>query len=166
MQFKVGDSVVHVAHGVGRVVRLDEKQITGQEMTLYYEVATQKGTVWVPVGTQPTVRLRHLTSAAELGRYRSVLKSRPASLDPDHRKRHLELAERLKDGSFKTMCETVRDLTAHGWRKPLSEGDLTRLRKARIDLAEEWAAAANTTLEAAAQEIDALLQEGQKAHRH
>jgi RNA polymerase-interacting CarD/CdnL/TRCF family regulator len=163
MQFKVGDSVVHVAHGVGRVVSLDEKRLSG-EATLYYEVATQKGTVWVPVQAQPTLRLRMLTSANELGRYRNLLKSKPAALDPDHRKRHLEMAERLKEGSFKVMCEAVRDLSAHGWRKPLSEGDLTRLRKARMDLAEEWAAAAGTAMDVAADEIDALLAECRAAH--
>jgi RNA polymerase-interacting CarD/CdnL/TRCF family regulator len=165
VQFKVGDHVVHIAHGVGRVVRLDEKRLSGQEARLYYEVSTQKGTVWVPIEAQPSVRLRRVTSETELARYRSLLKSRPASLDPDHRKRHLQLADRMKEGSFKVLCEVVRDLAAHGWRKPLSEGDTARLRKARQDLAEEWAAAAGISVEAAEQEIDALLLEGRPAHK-
>ncbi len=165
MQFKPGDSVVHVAHGVGHVISLDEKRFSGQEARLYYEVATQKGTVWVPIEAQPTTRLRPLTSAPELARYRALLKSRPGTLDPDHRKRHLQLADRLKEGSFKVLCEVVRDLSAHGWQRPLSEGDSARLRKVRQDLCEEWAAAAGIAPEAAGQEIDALLAEARQADK-
>jgi len=159
MQFKPGDNVVHIAHGVGHVVCLDEKRFSGQEARQYYEVATQKGTIWVPIEAQPSTRLRQLTPQADLGRYRSVLKSRPGSLDPDHRKRHLQLAERLKDGSFKVLCEVVRDLSAHGWNRPLSEGDSARLRKVRQDLCDEWAVAAGVEPATAGQEIDELLAE-------
>lgn len=166
MQFKVGDSVVHTAHGLGRVVRLDEKRLSGQEARLYYEVTTQKGTVWVPVETREAVRaarLRPLTAKPELARYRSLLKSRPTSLDRDYRKRHVELADRLKQGSFQVVCEVVRDLTARGWQKPLSEGDATWLRKAREGLCQEWAAAEGVSISEAAQEVEALLREARQA---
>lgn len=166
MQFKVGDSVVHTAHGLGRVVRLDEKRLSGQEARLYYEVTTQKGTVWVPVEARETVRLRPLTAKPELPRYRSLLKSRPTSLDRDYRKRHVELADRLKQGSFRVLCEVVRDLTARGWQKPLSEGDATWLRKAREGLCQEWAAAEGVSIPEAAQEVEALLREARQAFVH
>jgi RNA polymerase-interacting CarD/CdnL/TRCF family regulator len=166
MRFKAGDQVVHVAYGVGQVVRLSEKQFSGQEARLYYEVTTQKGTVWVPVDTQAaTPSLRRLTALSELARYRSLLTSRPTALDPDRKKRHLHLVERLKQGSFQALCESVRDVTALGWKKPLSEGDSAWLRKAREDLCQEWAKAAGITASEASREIEALLEEARQNHR-
>jgi RNA polymerase-interacting CarD/CdnL/TRCF family regulator len=164
MRFKAGDSVVHIAHGVGQVIRLDEKRFSGQEARLYYEVETLKGTVWVPVDTPQPTSLRRLTTASELARYRGLLTGRPEPLDPDRRKRHLQLLERMKQGSFQVLCESVRDVSALGWKKPLGEGDIAWLRKAREDLCHEWASAAGVSLEEAAHEIDRLLEEGRQQH--
>ncbi|MBI3361270.1 MAG: hypothetical protein HY023_09185 [Chloroflexi bacterium] len=163
MQFKVGDLVVHPAHGVGRIVGLEEKRLLGEER-LYYEVTTQKSTVWVPVEPEPATGIRPMTVKADLARYRSLLKSRPAVLNPDHRQRHLEIAERLREGSFRTLCEVVRDLTARSWLKPLSDADTVSLRKARESLCQEWAAAEGVPHAEAVTEIDELLQEARRKH--
>jgi hypothetical protein len=53
----------------------------------------------------------------------------------------------------------VRDLTAHGWNKPLNESYGATLRNVRQALCTEWAAAEGVTVESATMEIDALLQE-------
>ena len=164
MQFKVGDRVVHTAHGVGLIVKLDEKRLSGQEARLYYEVTTQKCSVWVLAESPEAIRLRPLTAKPHLPRYRSLLKSRPADLDRDHRKRHLEVAGRLKQGTFQVVCEVVRDLTARGWHRPLGESDSAWLRKAREDLFQEWAAAEGVSIAEAAQEIDGLLRESRQRH--
>ncbi len=91
-------------------------------------------------------------------RYRRLLQSAPAQLDPDHRKRQLEMAARLRDGTFSVLCEIVRDLTARGRIKPLNEADSAALRRARSSLLQEWAAAADVTLAEATAEVDELLQ--------
>jgi RNA polymerase-interacting CarD/CdnL/TRCF family regulator len=68
------------------------------------------------------------------------------------------LAARLRGGSFQTLCEVVRDLTARGRIKPLNEADSAALRRARAAMLQEWAAAAGVTPAEAAAEVDALLQ--------
>jgi CarD family transcriptional regulator len=165
MQFQVGDYVVHPAYGVGQVDRIEERKFSGTERRLYYEVNIQNGTVWVPVETQNDSRLRPVTAKKDLARYRSLLKKIPSEMEPDHRKRHTELAERMKAGSFEVMCEIVRDLTARSWRQSLNEADLASLRKARESLCQEWSVAKGISLSDADHEIEALLLEARQMYK-
>jgi CarD family transcriptional regulator len=165
MRFKVGDLVVHLAHGMGHVVSLEKKQLFGGEARLYYEVATQRNTVvWVPVETDIAATLRSVTTKSDLGLYQQVLIRKPETLNKDHRLRQIELIERLKHGSFQTICETVRDLTAHGWHKPLSDAGAALLRRTRDNLCQEWAVAAGVTVVEANKQVNALLLESKQAH--
>jgi RNA polymerase-interacting CarD/CdnL/TRCF family regulator len=130
----------------------------------YYEIAIRRGTVWIPVEAGTTGGLRALTPQAELGHYRSALRSRPVALTPDHRQRRVYLLGRLKAGSFQDLCDVVRDLSARGWHKPLSELDSATLRKTRESLCQEWAVSAGVTVGQASAEVDSLLLEGRRAY--
>ena len=165
MRFKVGDLVVHLAHGMGHIANLEKKQLFGGEARLYYEVVTQKNTVWVPVDTNAEATLRALTPNSDLGLYQQVLIHKPEMLSQDHRLRQIELNERLKHGSFRTTCEVVRDLTAHGWHKPLSDAGAALLRRTRDNLCQEWAVAAGITVVEANKQVNALLLESKQAHQ-
>lgn len=165
MPFQVDDSVVHPAHGVGRITRLVTQRFGAAAARLYYEVATQQSTVWVPVEAPPASGLRSVTLRSELGHYRSVLKGRPLSLIPDHRQRRMYLLDRLKGGSFQSLCDVVRDLTARAWNKPLNEMDSGTLRKAHGDLCQEWAVAEGVSVLQATEEVNALLLEGRRTYQ-
>lgn len=162
MPFNVGDWVVHPLHGVGQVINLERKQFA-QAAQLYYEIAIAQGTLWVQVETPPA-GLRGLTAKADLPRYRAVLLSSPVPLSKDHYQRREELRGRLKQGTFLVKCEVVRDLTAHGWQKRLSEVDAALLRSTRDGLCQEWAEAEAVTVAEAASEVEALLREARQAH--
>ncbi len=162
--FNVGDWVVHPLHGVGQVKGLERKQVA-QETLLYYEIAILKGTLWVAVEAPLAERLRGVTTKGDLPRYRSVLKSSPTLLDKDYHQRRGELQERLRQGTFQSKCEVVRDLTAYGWPRPLSEVDAALLRRARESLCQEWAAAEAVTMLEATQEVEALLREARQTHQ-
>lgn len=164
MPFEINDWVVHPQHGVGQVVKLELKQFGPGLARLYYEIAIARGTIWVPVDG-PSGKLRKLTAKGELAQYRALLKSRPTVLEADHRQRQLELSDRLKQGSFQSRCEVVRDLMAHSWHKPLSEGNSILLRLARDGLYQEWAAAEGVSLMDATHEVEALLMEGRQIHQ-
>jgi len=163
MPFEVNDLVVHPQHGVGRVVKLEMRQFASETAQLYYKIEIPNGTIWVPVEGPPG-RLRELTPKVELPHYRGLLKSRPTPLAKEHRQRQIELAERLKQGSFQARCEVVRDLTAHSWHKPLAESSGIMLRIARGVLCEEWAASEGLSLIKAAREVEALLSEGKRTY--
>ncbi len=162
MSYQVNDRVVHIHHGVGRVVGLVNNSFTKKtEAQLYYEIALDQSTVWVPVKTDTHQELRALTPKRDLERYRAVLRSRPASLSTDHRQRRLDVLQQLKDGSFESLCMVVRDLTARGRAKPLNELDSLTLRQTHNNLAREWSVADGITITEAVKHIESLLLEGQ-----
>jgi len=162
MPYSVGDWVVHPTHGVGRVVGLERKQFA-RAAQLYYEIVIAQGTLWVEVDAPPP-GLRGLTAKDELPRYRTVLRSAPIALNQDYHLRREELKGRLKLGTFQVKCEVVRDLTALGWQKRLSEVDSALLRSARDGLCQEWAEAEAVTVAEATSEVDTLLSESRQAH--
>jgi len=165
MPFAVNDRVVHPLHGVGRVVRLATRQFDAGSTRLYYEITLSKGTIWVPVEGNGG-GLRPLTARGELGRYRSLLSSRPAPLASDHRQRQLEVSARLKAGTLRARCEVIRDLTAHAWHKPLCQSSAALLRLAHEALDEEWAAVDEVPVHEVTRQVQALLLEGRRAFEH
>jgi len=165
MPFAVNDRVVHPLHGVGRVVRLATRQFDAGSTRLNYEITLSKGTIWVPVEGSGG-GLRPLTARGELGRYRSLLSSRPAPLASDHRQRQLEVSARLKAGTLCARCEVIRDLTAHAWHKPLCQSSAALLRLAHEALDEEWAAVDEVPVHEVTRQVQALLLEGRRAFEH
>lgn len=163
MPIKTNDWVVHPRHGVGQITKFEMRQFDSRDRQLYYVIALQTGTVWVPVGGPPS-GLRKMTAKGELSRYRGVLKGRPASLPKGHRERREALMERVRGGSFLARCEAIRDLAALGWRRALSETDSSLLRKTIGELCTEWAAAGGISIGEAMHEVEALLLDGRAAH--
>lgn len=163
MQFKVGDSVVHPVYGVGHIVKIEERQFSEKEARLYYQITMPNRTLWIPVEAHEVIGLRLVTAKHDLDQYRNLLKSRPVPLKQNHHQRHLELGDRLKQGSFRVLCEVVRDLTAASWRKPLGRSDTATLKKTRESLCQEWATAAGVSIAEAIKEVESLLGATQQA---
>jgi CarD family transcriptional regulator len=165
MKFKSGDDVVHPTYGVGNILRLEERQFAEAELRLYYVLAIDKSTVWVPVHSDGSTILRTVTRHQELDQYRILLKSRPTALEHDHRRRRLDINERLKQGSFRALCEVVRDLAARGWYRQMSGTDAGLLKKLSDNLWREWAVAADMSMPEVIQEVGALLQLGRDVYK-
>jgi CarD family transcriptional regulator len=165
MEFDAGDYVVHPSYGVGNIVRLEEKRLAEADLRLYYVLAVEHSTVWVPVQATGAVGLRRVTPRQELEQYRRVLKGKPTALDRDHHKRRAEINERLKRGTFLAICEATRDLAAHGWHKPLNDVDASMFQKVHDNLCREWAASEGVTVADAAREVDGLLQAAQANYK-
>lgn len=165
MEFHSGDDVVHPNYGVGRIVRLEERQLAEAESRLYYVLAFGHTTVWIPVHANGSSTLRLVTAPCDLDRYRNLLRSRPTELDRDYKKRRLDINEQLARGTFQIVCETVRDLTALGWRRPLTGLDSSLLAKVRESLWQEWAVSTGQPLPDAIHEVTALLQAGEQTYR-
>lgn len=162
MTFEVGDQVVHPQHGVGQVVKLEDKEFESGVIRLYYEISMQAGsTVWAPVDLA-TVGLRKPAGSSEIARCRKILVSRPAPLTDDSRTRQSNMLARLKQGTMSTFCEVVRDLYAYGEHKSLYGTIAGFFRVTKDVLCQEWAVVEGITPLEAAQEIDALLEKGRE----
>jgi CarD family transcriptional regulator len=158
LAFAVGDRVVHPQHGVGFIVKLENREFQPGVIQRYYEISIPGGsTVWVPVDL-PNSGLRSLATRSEIAHCRSILRSQPVRLTDDGKVRQSELVARLKQGTVAAQCEVVRDLAAFVSHKP-AYGTIPALLEAiRGVLSQEWAEVEGMTLAEAAFEIDTLLE--------
>lgn len=161
--FKVGDRVVHPQHGVGHVVKLEDREFDPGVMRRYYEIAIPGGsTLWVPVDL-PGSALRRLAVRSEIVHCRKILESHPLPLTEESRFRQSELVAHLKQGTIAAHCEVVRDLSAYGARKPIQGPIAAFLQATQGVLCQEWAIVEGITLSAAAYEIGLLLEKSRLA---
>ena len=157
MQFKTGDRVIHSIYGLGQIESVANQRLVGDQDRMYYQVVTQDAVLWIPVDDNSALPLRRVTPKRELGECRKSLCGQPVLLNKDHKKRRVELDERLKNRSLLATCEAVRDLTALGRAKHLSDFEDRLLERLFKVLCEEWSAADGITVARARQEIQALL---------
>ena len=157
--FKVGERVVHPQHGVGKVIKLEEREFGSGVTRRYYEVsiAGAGSTLWVPCDP-PSFGLRSVANKGDIDACRKILASRPSPLMDDARSRQSHLAERLKQGTIRVQCEVVRDLYAFGEHKSLYGSMAGFFRQTQNVLCEEWALVEGITLADAVQEVNSLLE--------
>ena len=137
MKFQVGDQVVHWTYGLGRIVQLEEKVISGKTAR-YYVVRIRDLTLWVQADGPGECSLRRPTPDSEFKHLFDILRSPGASLSPDRLERRLYLQEQLRDGKLEGVCRVVRDLTSFCTTKKLNDNDKSMLDRARRLLITEW----------------------------
>ena len=137
MKFHKGDTVMHWTYGLGQIIRLEERNISGSKI-LYYAVQIRDMTIWVPSDEELQHRLRAPTSKSGLSELIAIL-SRPGEPLPEDRlERRAFLLGLLRDGHTQSLCQIIRAL--HGYQKvrALNESDQSILKQARGSLLGEW----------------------------
>jgi len=137
MIFQVGDRVVHRTYGLGAVILLDEKNLSGHT-NKYYVVETGELTLWVPRNVDGERCLRFLTPARDFKDLFRVLASPGNLLPPDRYERKKHLTERLNEGTLKSICRLIRDLVSHKQLKKMNDNDNAILNRAISFLLDEW----------------------------
>jgi RNA polymerase-interacting CarD/CdnL/TRCF family regulator len=156
MTFHVGDQVVHWAYGLGAIIQLDEKELSGHA-SQYYVVQIRDLTIWVPLNEMGERCLRLLTPAREFQKFFDILASPGEPLSPDRFERKTQLTERMKDGTLASICQVIRDLSYYKQTKKMNENDTSTLKRARGFLLDEWSAALSVPAQNAESELMALL---------
>lgn len=159
--FAIGEKVVHPQHGVGQIVKLEDREFERGDTHKYYEIHIPGGsTVWVPVDLTNS-GLRRLAHKSELDHCREILKSKPLPLMEDGRVRQSALVERLRQGTIAAQCEVVRDLSAFVAHKP-SYGTITGFLESMLRvLCQEWSLVAGVGMSEAMYEISSLLEKSE-----
>ena len=156
--FEIGDRVVHPQHGVGEIVKLEDREFERGDRRKYYEIHIPDGsTLWVPVDLSNS-GLRRLAHKSELARCREILKANPSPLIEDGRVRHSTLVAHLKQGTIAAQCEVVRDLSAFVAHKP-TYGTITAFLEGMLRvLCQEWAIVEGIPISEATSEIHSFLE--------
>lgn len=156
MDFHEGDTVMHWIYGLGRIVRLEERNLSGENV-LYYAVQIEDMTVWVPADDKLENRLRTPTLKAKFMHLLTILSGPSETLPIDRQERKLLLLEWLKNGSAESLCRVIRNLSAYRNIHPLNGSDQALLKRSQDALLGEWGFALSVTPLQAEIELNRLL---------
>lgn len=156
MRFREGDAVMHWTFGLGKVVRLEERDMSGREV-LYYAIQINDMTIWVPEDEMLATRLRPPTSEKEFKKLQKILVGSGEPLPDDRHQRKLMLLETLKDGSAESLCRVIRSLVTFRKVRSLNENDQALLKRLEKVLIGEWGVALSVTPLQAETELQHLL---------
>jgi len=156
MNFRKGDAVMHWSYGLGKIVRLEERELSGAK-SLFYAVQIGDMTVWVPADDTVGTRLRPPTPKAKFKALLQILNAPGEPLPDDRRERRVVLAELIKDGKAESLCRLIRNLTVYHKTHPLNDNDQAFLRQAQAALSAEWGFAWSLTPAQALVELQQLL---------
>ena len=161
MNFHKGDTVMHWTHGIGQIVNLEERALSGSK-TIYYVVQVRDMTVWVPADSKVGARLRAPTPKLRFERLLAILSSPSEPLPEDRLERKTHLLELLQDGRPESLCQVIRDLSAYQKQqvRPLNDNDRLTLKQARNTLLGEWGFVLSITHAQAEHELQRLLRSG------
>jgi CarD family transcriptional regulator len=137
MNFHEGDTVMHWTYGLGQIIRLEERDLSGLK-TPYYAVQIRDMTVWVPSDGELEHRLRTPTSKSGFKELIAILSSPGEPLPDDRHERRTHLLALLRDGDAQSLCHIIRDLHTYRKIRSLNDSDQSILKQARNSLLGEW----------------------------
>jgi len=115
MEYAIGQTLVHPAHGVGKIIDVEKIQLNESAQQYYVlRFADKQLTVRVPSKRAEIVGLRQIMSKDKVKQVLSTLRAKPEALPTDHKKRQKILESLVYSGYPIKVAEAVRELT---WRR-------------------------------------------------
>ncbi|MDX2306902.1 MAG: CarD family transcriptional regulator [Hyphomicrobium sp.] len=109
--FKTNEFIVYPAHGVGRIVGIEEQEIAGISLELFViTFEKEKLTLRVPTGKLESVGMRKLADDGIVKRAMEILKGRARIKRTMWSRRAQEYVAKINSGDLVSIAEVVRDL--------------------------------------------------------
>jgi CarD family transcriptional regulator len=109
--FKVSEWIVYPAHGVGRIVAIEEQEIAGISLELFViTFEKDKMTLRVPTGKSQSVGMRKLADEATVKKAMETLRGRARVKRTMWSRRAQEYEAKINSGDLVSIAEVVRDL--------------------------------------------------------
>ena len=157
MEFSPNDYVVYPAHGVGKIVSIEDQEIAGTQLELFViSFEKDKMTLRVPTNKATDVGMRSLSSPETVSKAMTTLKGKAKVKRTMWSRRAQEYEQKINSGDLIAISEVVRDLHRTGDReqsyseRQLYEAALERLMR-------EVAAVSGSDEDAAQKQIDEVL---------
>ena len=162
--FKINDSVVYPAHGVGKIVGIEKQVIAGITNELFVlDFEQEKLKLKVPTAKAISSGMRALSDDAQVKKAVDLLKGRARIKRTMWSRRAQEYEAKINSGDILAVAEVVRDLY-RATDQPEQSYSERQLFEAALDrLAREVAAVRKSDLSKALAEIDASLQQKKAA---
>ncbi len=139
MNFKVGDNAVYPSHGVGRIDRIERRNVNGKIQAYYIIQMLESGMkVMVPTNKVESVGLRQIISKNAVSKVYTILKGQPNKMDNQTwNRRYRQYMEKIRTGSPYEIAAVLRDLYQLKSDKDLSFGERKMLDTAKSFLVKE-----------------------------
>ena len=111
LAFRANDFVVYPAHGVGKIVSIEEQEVAGMTLELFViSFEKDKMTLRVPTAKAASVGMRSLSSPDLVDEALKTLKGKAKIKRAMWSRRAQEYEQKINSGDLISIAEVVRDL--------------------------------------------------------
>lgn len=147
-QLKKGDQIVHQRHGVGEIVGIDTRNISG-EPTKYYRMKTNDSLVWLSVDDIESEPIRTVSSSTSLDTSIAILKTKPEEMSDDKNIRAKQIKDITNCNDLELVAAMMRDLSARKQDDLLLYEEKQALKAFIARFSNEWSVSKKISLQAA-----------------
>jgi len=164
--FKTTEWIVYPAHGVGRIVAIEEQEIAGIALELFVITFDKdKMTLRVPTGKSQSVGMRKLAEEGTVKRAMETLKGKARVKRTMWSRRAQEYEAKINSGDLISIAEVVRDLYRSESQPEQSYSERQLYEQALDRMARELAAVEKLDDRGAIQRITEVLAKSAKGRR-
>ncbi|MCX7645036.1 MAG: CarD family transcriptional regulator [Rhodobacteraceae bacterium] len=157
-EFRPNDYVVYPAHGVGRIVSIEEQEIAGIKLELFViSFEKDKMTLRVPTSRASQVGMRSLSTPDVVSKAMATLKGKAKVKRAMWSRRAQEYEQKINSGDLVSIAEVVRDLHRADDQREQSYSERQLYEAALERLTREVAAVSGTDEVMAAKKVDDVL---------
>jgi CarD family transcriptional regulator len=164
--FKTNEWIVYPAHGVGRIVGIEEQEIAGISLELFViTFEKDKMTLRVPTGKSQSVGMRKLAEENTVKRAMDTLKGKARIKRTMWSRRAQEYEAKINSGDLISIAEVVRDLYRSESQPEQSYSERQLYEQALDRMAREIAAVEKLDERGAVQRITEVLSKSARGRR-
>lgn len=164
--FKTNEFIVYPAHGVGRIVGIEEQEIAGMSLELFViTFDKEKLTLRVPTGKLESVGMRKLADDGVVKKAMDTLKGRARVKRTMWSRRAQEYVAKINSGDLISIAEVVRDLYRSDAQPEQSYSERQLYEDALDRMARELAAVEKLDERGAVQRITDVLSKSARGRR-
>ena len=158
VEFRPNDFVVYPAHGVGRIVSIEEREIAGMQLELFViSFEKDKMTLRVPTDKATQVGMRSLSSPDIVSKALATLKGKARGKRAMWSRRAQEYEQKINSGDLLAIAEVVRDLHRADDQREQSYSERQLYEAALERLTREVAAVSGIDEAGAMKQVDEVL---------
>src|SRR5512143_4300052 len=164
--FRTNEYIVYPAHGVGRIVSIEEQEIAGATLELFViNFEKDKMTLRVPTAKLATVGMRKLSEEKTVKKALGTLKGKARVKRTMWSRRAQEYEAKINSGDLVSIAEVVRDLYRSEAQPEQSYSERQLYEDALDRMAREIAAVEKLDDRGAVQRITEVLSKSAKGRR-
>ena len=157
-EFRPDDFVVYPAHGVGKIVSIEEQEVAGMSLEMFViSFEKDKMTLRVPTARATEIGMRSLASPDLVDQALATLKGKARVKRAMWSRRAQEYEQKINSGDLLAIAEVVRDLHRNDDQREQSYSERQLYEAALERLTREVAAVGGGDEALAAKQVDAVL---------